>query len=204
MAIFRQRFAIESLFPMDDAWKRLLAATKTDRPTCAGCGHILDGKVARFCSSCGQPVSPQASLPKPWLLRAFSSRKGFEFEGCVSPQEFRISRIISYRNSCIPIISGRFEPFGAGTRIVIEMAMHPLGYVFLVPGMGLSFLVPVMILAGGNAPSSAFFAILPFAAPCFIGGLCWFVFAAEAGVAREALSRIWGIASPSTDVLTTR
>lgn len=196
MAIFRQSFGLESPFSMDHAWKRLLAATKTDRPTCADCGHILTGKGARFCSSCGQPVIPQASLPKLWLLRAFSSRQGFEFEGYVSPREFRVSRMISYRNSCIPIVSGRFEPAGAGTKIIIEMTMHPLAYVFLVPGMVLSFLVPVMILAGGTAPSFALFAILPFAAPCFIGGICWFAFAAEADVAREALNRIWQTGSP--------
>src|ERR1700722_6519969 len=135
VAIFRQSFAIESPFPIGDAWKRLLAVTQTDRPTCAGCGHILTLPGAHFCSNCGQPVSLRAGLPKPWLLRALSSRKGFEFEGPVSPQKFQISRIISYRNSCIPMISGRFEPAGAGTRIVIEMRMHPLGYVFLIPGM---------------------------------------------------------------------
>jgi hypothetical protein len=196
VAIFRQSFAIESPFPMQDVWKRLLAVTKTDRPTCAGCGHTLTLQEARFCSSCGQPASPQASLPKPWLLRAFSSRHGFEFEGSVSPEAFRISRIISYRNSCIPIISGRFEPSGAGTRIVMEMTMHPLGYVLLIPGMGLSFLVPVMILAGGTAPSSAFFSILPFAAPCVIGGTCFVAFAGEAATARGTLSRIWQAESP--------
>src|ERR1700733_10066580 len=120
MAIFRRSFVIESVLSVGDAWKRLLAVTKTDQPTCADCGHILAGKGVRICSSCGQPVRPQASLPIP-LLRAFSSKKGFEFEGGVSPHEFRISRIISYRNACIPIISGRFEPSGAGTRIAIDM-----------------------------------------------------------------------------------
>jgi hypothetical protein len=200
MAIFRQSFVIESLLPQGDAWKRLLAATKTDQPTCADCGHILLGKEVRICSSCGQPVSPQASLARPWLVRAFSSRKGFKFEGSVSPQEFRISRIISYRNSCIPIISGRFEPSGAGTRIVIEMKMHPLGYVLLVVGMVLSFQMPVMILGGGDAPSSAVFTMLPFAALCVVGGMCWLIFAIEAGVAREALSRIWETASPARPV----
>jgi hypothetical protein len=189
MAIFSQRFQIESPFPVDDAWKRLLAATKTDQPTCANCGYMSIGKSVRFCWSCGQPVSPQRW--KPWLVRCFSL-EGFQFEGSVSPQAFRISRIIYYRNSCIPVISGRFERSTAGTRIVIKMVMHPVGYLFLILGMGLSFLVPMMILAGGTAPSSAFFALLPFAAPCAIGGICWLAFATEAGVARGALSRIWG------------
>ncbi len=193
MAIFRQRFVIESPFPVDEAWKKLLAVVKTDQPTCANCGLILAGAgAARFCSSCGQAVSPQAPLPQLWLLRAFSSRQGFEFEGNVSPQGFRISRIISYRNSCIPIIGGRFEPSSAGTRIVIEMKMHTLGYVFLVGGMGLLFVVlSSFIPTGDKAPGSAVVAIAPFAGPCFIYMVCWVFFAMEVSIARAALRKLW-------------
>ena len=35
-------------------------------------------------------------------MRHFSSG-GFEFEGDISPQAFNVSRIISYRNSCIQV-----------------------------------------------------------------------------------------------------
>lgn len=189
MAIFRQSFAIDSPLAVREAWKNLLAATKTDQPTCGNCGHLFTAKGAGVCSSCGQPMSPQ-DPPKPWL-RAFSSRKEFEFEGSISPQEFRMSRIISYRNPCIPIISGRFEPSGAGTRIIIKMKMHALGYVLLVPGCAVSFLAPAVILAGSDGPLPAWFAMLPFAAPCVIAGVCWLFFAMEASMARELLSRIW-------------
>jgi hypothetical protein len=192
MAIFRQRFVIETLFPVDEARKKLLAVVKTDLPKCAKCGDMLAAPGALFCSSCGQAVSRHAPPPQPWLQRAFFSRRGFEFEGNIWPQGFRISRIINYRNSCIPIITGRFEPSSAGTRIVIEMKMHPLGWVFLVGGMGLSFLVPVVIVfSGDNGPSSNVLAIVPFAAPCFIWMVCWLAFAAEASVARTAIRRIW-------------
>lgn len=195
MAIFQQRFVIEAPFPVDEAWTKLLALVKTDLPVCAKCGRVLAAVGARFCSSCGQAVIPQATLPRPLVLRAASSRQGFEFEGNVSPQGFRISRIISYRNSCIPIIRGRFEQSGTGTRVVIEMKMHPLGWVFLVGGMGLSCLVPAAIILGGGKGSGVL-APVAIVAPCFLGLVCWLAFAAEAGIARGAMSRIWESVPP--------
>jgi hypothetical protein len=195
MAIFRQRFVIEAPFPVDVAWKKLLAVVKTDPPTCAQCGQILAGAGARFCSNCGRQAPSQ-----PWQRPASFSQRGFEFEGYVSPQGFRISRIITYSTSrtaaFISIVTGRFEPSGAGTRIVIEMKMHPLGWLFLVAGTGLSFFVPAAYIAGGY-PSSVVLAIVALAAPCVIGMMCWFFFAAEAGTARAAIGRIWGSAPPS-------
>lgn len=187
MGIFRQKFVIESLLPSTEAWKKLLPAVKTDRPMCAECGQILAGGGAvRFCSNCGQPAPPP--LPRSWAQRHFSTG-GFEFEGCLSPQEFTISRIVSYRNSCIPVIRGRFEPSATGTRIVVEMKMHPLGYVFMVGGTTISFVV-LSILAV-NSPGTPVTGIGALAAPCFIFAVCWVAFAAEASTARAALSRRW-------------
>jgi len=183
MGIFRQRFVIESRLPAQEAWKRLLPAVKTDLPQCAECGQVLAG---HFCSRCGQPAPPP--LPRTWVQRHFTSG-GFEFEGDFSPREFNISRIIAYRNSCIPVIRGRFEPSTSGTRIVVEMKMHPLGYVFMVGGIAVSFVVlSILAVNGEGVPVTG---IAAFAAPCFIFVICWIAFAAEAGAARAALSRYW-------------
>jgi hypothetical protein len=99
MAIFRQRFAIESPLPIDEARKKLLAVVKTGLPKCAKCGEMLAGAGALFCSSCGQAVSRDAPPRQPWLQRAFSSRKGFEFEGinarCAGASSWRRLRISS-------------------------------------------------------------------------------------------------------------
>jgi hypothetical protein len=189
MGIFRQKFVIESFLPVQEAWRKLLPVVKTNLPICAECGQTLDGAGAvRFCSYCGQPTPPH--LPQTWMQRHFSSG-GFEFEGDVSPQAFNISRIISYRNSCIPIIRGRFEPSAIGTRIVIEMKMNSLGYVFLVGGITISFVVlSILAVNGQGLPVTG---IAAFAAPCFIFLVCWIAFAAEAGTARAALSRFWPI-----------
>ena len=188
MGIFRQGFVIDSVLPVQDAWRKLLPVVKTYLPICVECGQTLGGVgPIRFCSNCGQPAPPP--LQQTWVQRHFSS--GFEFEGDVSPQAFNISRIISYRNSCIPVIRGRFEPSAAGTKIVIEMKMHPLGYVFLVGGTTIPFVV-LSILAG-DGQGVPVTAIAAFAAPCFLFTVCWVAFAGEAGTARAALSRLWPI-----------
>ena len=114
--IFRQQFTIETPVPAEEAWKYLLPVMKRDWWLCAQCHQPLAG-AARFCTHCGLPVPPHT---KP------------QFEGDISPQQFKITRIISYRNSCLPVIRGRFEPTQAGTRIVIDMKMHPLGWVLLI------------------------------------------------------------------------
>jgi hypothetical protein len=189
MGIFRQKLVIESTLPMQEAWKRLLPVVKSDLPTCRECGHMLAVAAVRFCSNCGLPAQ---TLPprQTWMQRQFSSG-GIEFEGDLSPREFKISRIISYRNSCLPVIRGRFEPSATGTRVVIEMKMHPLGWVLLVGFVSISFLV-LSVLAG-NGQGTPATGILAVAAPCFIVTVCWLAFAAEANMARAALSQLWPI-----------
>lgn len=200
MTIFRQKFVIDAPFSANDAWRRLLAVVQTNPPTCAACGQILNGGgIARFCSSCGRPVDRPASAVKQWAERFLPAPNGrrFEFEGYVSPKEFNITRIIGYRNCCIPVIRGRFEPSNAGTRIAVEMRMHALGYVFLVGGGFISFTVLSAVFYGGDRPpSSGFLYLLPFAAPCFFGLISWLAYAAEAGLGRAALSRVWESAPP--------
>src|ERR1700722_1703335 len=110
MGFFRQTLVIDSVLPEQEAWKKLLSMVRTNLSVCAECGGMLAPAV-RFCSNCGQSTPPP--LPQTWAERRFSS--GFEFEGDVSPREFSISRIISYRNSCIPMIQGRFESSASGT-----------------------------------------------------------------------------------------
>ena len=185
MAIFRQRIEIESFLPAQEAWRKLLPVVKTNLPICAACGQTLpEAGAVRFCSECGQPA---LSRPQTGVQGLFASG-GFEFEGDVSPQGFNISRLISYRNSCIPVIRGRFEPSANGTRIVIEMNMHPLGYVFLVGGAMISFVVTSVLASDQVSPLAPAAA---FGIPCLIFTVCWIVFAAEARAAGAALRRLW-------------
>lgn len=183
MGIFRKTFVIESCVPPQEVWKKLLPVVRTDFLLCAKCGQRQAG---HFCSRCGEPAPPP--IPQTWVERTFSSG-GFAFEGDLSPRDFNISRIISYRNACLPDIRGRFEPTATGTRIVVEMKMNPVGYIFLAGATTIPFLVlSVLALGSQGLPATA---IVAFLAPCFFFAVCWIAFAAEASTARTALSRLW-------------
>jgi hypothetical protein len=183
MGIFRQTFVIESRVPPHEAWKKLLPVVRTNFLLCAECGQRQTG---HFCSTCGEPAPPP--IPQNWVERNFSSG-GFEFEGDLSPRDFNISRIISYRNSCIPEIRGRFEPSAAGTRIVVEMKMNPVGYFFLFAGTAITLMVfSALAVSGQGLPITG---IAAFAMPCFLFAICAIAFGVEAGTARTALTRYW-------------
>jgi hypothetical protein len=189
MGIFRQKVVIDSAIDAQDAWRRLRPLVRTNLPICAVCGHnMAEAGLVRFCSHCGQPVP--LPLPQTWAQRNFSPG-GFEFEGDLLPQGFNISPIFTYtyRNSCYPIIRGRFEPSATGTRIVIDIKMNILGYLFLFGAGTVSFLVLSVLAANGQGlPATA---ILAFAAPCFFFAVCWVAFAVGASMARGTLSQVW-------------
>lgn len=62
-----------------------------------------------------------------WQWREKRTEK---FEGTVSDESFQISRIIRYRNSFLPVIQGRFSPFGSGVRIEVTMKLHVIILIF--------------------------------------------------------------------------
>ena len=62
---------------------------------------------------------------------------GKEFVGSVASDGFTINRIISYKNSFLPTINGRFKPHKKGTKISVYATWHPiilvLAPMFLYP-----------------------------------------------------------------------
>lgn len=53
------------------------------------------------------------------------------FEGEISAERFQINRIIHYRNSFLPRITGTITPQENGTKIDIKMKLHPFITVFM-------------------------------------------------------------------------
>ena len=93
------------------------------------------------------------------------SRQHKEFEGEVTPQDFKISRIIHYRNSFLPIINGQFVRTPLGTRLIVRMTLHPFVMAFMILWMGLLGLAFVMVLlkSDGKAAAPGMLAMLAFA-----------------------------------------
>lgn len=72
----------------------------------------------------------QSEVEKRKWLR-FSSEGCKAFEGEVSWEGFKISRIINYRNSFLPIIEGRFRQEDRGVTLEIQMRPHALVSAFV-------------------------------------------------------------------------
>jgi hypothetical protein len=54
------------------------------------------------------------------------------FEGTVGSNSFKITRLISYHNSFLPIVRGAVVPRTTGTDIKVLMHLHPLVAAFMV------------------------------------------------------------------------
>ncbi len=86
------------------------------------------------------------------------------FQGDISRHGFKITRIIHYRNSFLPIISGKFLPGDAGVKVAIRMRLHPFVTAFMCVwfgGVGLGVVAVVGGLLSGPAPASPML-LIPF------------------------------------------
>ncbi len=72
--------------------------------------------------------------PPKWFR--WRSANGKKYRGEFSFTNFRIWRIISYRNSFLPIIEGQIEPSPSGSRIAITMRLHRLVAAFMLFWLG--------------------------------------------------------------------
>jgi hypothetical protein len=72
------------------------------------------------------------------------------YEGKISGYNFRINKIINYRNSFLPIIEGRICPDIIGCQIKIKMQLHMTVMIFMLFWLGnllptaLSFIVAMI------------------------------------------------------------
>jgi WD domain, G-beta repeat len=64
-------------------------------------------------------------------MRRFS-RNHAPYQGTIDETGFKITRIIHYRNSFLPVIRGQFEPSATGTIVRVNMRLHPFVTAFLV------------------------------------------------------------------------
>ncbi len=72
------------------------------------------------------------------------------FEGQLRGNEFEIKRIISYRNSFLPIVKGRLQTIGTGTRLTVNMRVHVAVMIFMAVWFGFVGLFFVVSLLGSE------------------------------------------------------
>jgi hypothetical protein len=72
--------------------------------------------------------------PPQWFR--MSSESGKKFQGEFSSSGFKIMRIISYRNSFLPVIEGTVTPTISGSRISVTMRLHRYVGIFMLLWLG--------------------------------------------------------------------
>jgi WD40 repeat protein len=128
-----------------------------------------------------------AQVEPPKTVRWFLSQDHLLYEGSVSEEGFKISRIIHYRNSMLPVIRGRFEQSSDGTVVQINMTLHPLvlgflGFFYLT---WYSIVAPIALMSGWNGVTLLFIG-LPLVILVVFAGAFWF----EAQHSRRELTQI--------------
>ena len=126
--------------------------------------------------------------------RLFSGRPTLgekTFIGSVTEGEFRITRAISYQNSFLPIVRGRIEQVGEGTRVEISMRLSPLVLAFMCFWLAFAALFFVGFLAASlSRHQLTGFVLIPLGMFVFGSVLTVGGFKLEARRAREQLESL--------------
>ncbi|MCT7958581.1 hypothetical protein [Laspinema palackyanum] len=85
--------------------------------------------------------------PPPQGIQFQWKRSEKPYQGQIGEHSFKISRIISYRNSFLPQIEGRIQPHGRGSQIEIKMKLHPAVMIFMCVWLGIVGQGVLMFLA---------------------------------------------------------
>jgi WD40 repeat protein len=130
-------------------------------------------------------LSEKIEPPKMFRFGRFQSH--LPYEGTFSEEGFKVSRVIHYRNSMLPMIQGRFERSENTTIVQIDMDVHPISISFL----SIFYLVwfvfgGVIALMGGWNGSTLLFLCFPILLLGIFFGAFWL----EAKHSRSELTAI--------------
>ncbi|SHF35155.1 hypothetical protein [Chryseobacterium vrystaatense] len=114
-----------------------------------------------------------------------------EYEGFVTNSSFEINRIIDYRNSFLPQISGTFKENNGVTQIEVTMKLHVLVLVFLIVwcGFALLFLIGMGVAVGIAEEKISLVLFIPVFMLLFVYALTMFGFKSESKKSREFLKK---------------
>ena len=129
--------------------------------------------------------------PKQWLRFGRGEKA---FEGEYSSRGFKISRIINYRNSFIPVVRGTFRPGPRGVTIAVTMTLHLFVWIFLGIWLGFLTLVGALFVASVPGGKSHFDTpmLIPLGMVAFGLALMNIPFWIEAARARTLLQDMFG------------
>ncbi len=132
--------------------------------------------------------------PRKWIRWGWS-RDHKPFQGEVTEEGFKTSRVIHYRNSFLPYLAGKFEQGPLGTAVRVKMQLHPFVILFGIIWVGFVAQFFLLGLRGvWNNPEATReiggFLLIPLGMLLFFYLLTTLAFKYEARKARRALDEI--------------
>lgn len=126
------------------------------------------------------------------------SNSSFDYEGTMSDNTFKISRVIRYRNSFLPVIKGTVSSFVNKTEIHISMKMHLVVRIFMIIWLSLVGIPALLVLLATlialmNLNFQAINPMMFILIGMFLFGYCLMLFAfkAEARKSKKELNILW-------------
>ena len=86
---------------------------------------------------------------KAFRLAAFNRTSVKPYEGIITNSFFKISSIVNYRNSFLPVIEGKISTFAGQTHIHIRMKVTPFVLIFISIWLGLVGLTCLLLVLVG-------------------------------------------------------
>ena len=83
-----------------------------------------------------ESISENIEPKRAYRKKSFGKSNTKPYEGSINGSEFKVNRIINYRNSFIPIISGFISQTTRGSRVMVKMRLHAFVYVFMAVWLG--------------------------------------------------------------------
>lgn len=120
--------------------------------------------------------------PEKWF-RTTRPRDDRRFEGFIEGDALHMRRIIGYRNSFLPVVTGRIEDAPGGARV--RIAMRP--FIFVMVFMAIWLFAFGAILLSGGSDMTIFAALIVLVAYAMITGGFWFEAAKQERTLREIL-----------------
>lgn len=132
-----------------------------------------------------------ADAIEPKRMRWGWSTSAKPFEGAITGDRFEMSRIIRYRNSFLPQISGQIRQGYQGAAIDLTLQLHPLVLIFMavwLAGVGGAALLFLGTALGGGSFQP--FSLIPLGMFVFIALLSTLAFNFEASKAKALLNQL--------------
>jgi hypothetical protein len=132
----------------------------------------------------------EATAPNSRVARR-SSASDKAFQGTVDDREFRITPVIGYMNSFLPLIRGQIEDAPDGARVSVSMRLHPATFWFMLLWFGLvtPVVLAIVVVVAITHTFSPFF-LVPFGLFAFGYALTTGSFKFESIPSRDRLEAI--------------